>query len=375
VRALEGVSFKLEKGGALGLVGSNGAGKSTLLKLLAGATAPTSGRFRVSGRTASLLELGAGFHPGFSARDNAFQNAVLLGLSAREARDRVEAVLEFAELTEVADEPVGTFSTGMGMRLGFAAAMSVEPEVLILDEVFAVGDQSFQKKCIDRLASFRNGGGSLVLCSHALYDVRQMCDDALWLDEGQLAKAGDACEVTHAYAASQRAQDDVLRVTGAPSQRVDWPRITEAEIVLPHSGLPTRSVQTGEDIEVRVTWENPSPVDHPVQLGVGFVRGDQTLCAGVATHHDGVKLTGTGGVCCLRLPRLSLLAGTFLVKLWLFDDAGVFRYQETALDHDLLVRGAEREVGLVRLEHSWRLEEAAGQPNPWAVSLPQELIS
>ena len=375
VRALDGVSFKLEEGGALGLVGANGAGKSTLLKLLAGATSPTSGRFRVSGRSASLLELGAGFHPGFSARDNAFQNAVLLGLSAREARKRVEAALEFAELTEVADEPVGTFSTGMGMRLGFAAAMSVEPEVLILDEVFAVGDQSFQKKCIDRLASFRAGGGSLVLCSHALYDVRQMCDEAIWLDDGRLARAGDACEVTHAYAASQRAKDDVLRVTGGPDQRVDWPRITEAEIVLPHSGLPTRSVQTGEDIEVRITWENPSPVDHPVQLGVGFVRGDQTLCAGVATHHDGVKLTGSGGVCCLRLPRLSLLAGTFLVKLWLFDDAGVFRYQETALDHDLLVRGAEREVGLVRLEHSWRLEEAAVQPNPWAVSSPQEQLS
>ena len=136
-----------------------------------------------------------------------------------------------------------------------------------------------------------------------------------------------------------------------------------------------RQVQTGEDIEVRITWENPNPIDHPVQLGVGFVRGDQTLCAGVATHHDGVKLSGRGGVCCLRIPRLSLLAGTFLVKLWLFDEAGVFRYQETALDHDLLVRGAEREVGLVRLEHSWRFEEPAPQPKPWAVSSPKEALS
>ena len=375
VCALDGVSFKLERGGALGLVGANGAGKSTLLKVLAGATSPSSGRYRVNGRAASLLELGAGFHPGFSARDNAFQNAVVLGLSAREARRRVEAALEFAELTDVADEPVGTFSTGMGMRLGFAAAMSVEPEVLILDEVFAVGDQSFQKKCIDRLASFRAGGGSLVLCSHALYDIRQMCDEALWLAGGQLERSGDACEVTHAYAASQRAEEDVSRITAAPHQRADWPRITEAEVVLPHSGLPTRSVQTGEDIEVRITWENPNPIDHPVQLGVGFVRGDQTLCAGVATHHDGVKLSGRGGVCCLRIPRLSLLAGTFLVKLWLFDEAGVFRYQETALDHDLLVRGAEREVGLVRLEHSWRFEEPAPQPKPWAVSSPKEALS
>jgi len=346
-----------------------------LLKLLSGTTAPSSGRYRISGRVASLLELGAGFHPGFSARENAFQNAVLLGLSTREARARVEAALEFAELGDVADEPVGTFSTGMGMRLGFAAAMSVEPEVLILDEVFAVGDQAFQKKCVDRLASFRADGGSLVLCSHALYDVRQMCDEALWLDSGRVAAAGDACEVTHAYAASQRASEEVCRVTGAPPQRADWPRITAAEVVLTHSGLPARSVQTGEDVEVRVSWENPNPSQHPIQLGVGFVRGDQTLCAGVATHHDGVTLSGQGGVCCLRLPRLSLLAGTFLVKLWLFDRAGVFRYQEAAIDHDLVVRGAGKEVGLVRLEHEWCLEDPEVQPNPWAVKRSEEVTS
>ena len=375
MRALEGVSFQLPRGGSLGLVGLNGAGKSTLLKLLSGTTAPTAGRYRTSGRVASLLELGAGFHPGFSARENAFQNAVLLGLSTRQARSRVEAALEFAELTEVADEPVGTFSTGMAMRLGFAAAMSVEPEVLLLDEVFAVGDLAFQKKCVDRLSAFRAGGGTLVLCSHALYDVRQMCDEAIWLQGGQVAAIGDSCEVTHAYAASQRADEERLRVEGAAAPRAEWPRITSAEVVLTHSGLPARTVQTGEDVEVRVTWENPDPAQHPIQLGIGFVRGDQTLCAGVATHHDGVRLAGSGGVCCLQLPRLSLLAGTFLVKLWLFDDAGVFRYQETAIDHDLVVRGDGQEVGLVRLDHSWRFEELATDPNPWAVPRPLEVVS
>ncbi|MCH2105726.1 MAG: ABC transporter ATP-binding protein, partial [Planctomycetes bacterium] len=207
VRALEGVSFQLARGGSLGLVGPNGAGKSTLLKLLSQTTAPSAGRLRRSGRVASLLELGAGFHPGFSARQNAFQNAVLLGLSARQARARVEEAIEFAELTDFADEPVGTFSTGMAMRLGFAAAMCVEPEVLLLDEVFAVGDLAFQKKCVDRLSAFRAAGGTLVLCSHALYDVRQMCDEALWLEGGRVRGLGDACEVTHAYAASQRDEE------------------------------------------------------------------------------------------------------------------------------------------------------------------------
>jgi lipopolysaccharide transport system ATP-binding protein len=321
-----------------------------------------------------LLELGTGFHPGFSARENAFQNAVLLGLSARQARARVEEAIEFAELTDVADEPVGTFSTGMAMRLGFAAAMCVEPEVLLLDEVFAVGDLAFQKKCVDRLGAFRAGGGTLVLCSHALYDVRQMCDEALWLQDGCVAGLGDSCEVTHAYAASQRDEEGRRRLESASAPRADWPRITGAEVVLSHTGLPARSVRTGEDVEVRVRWENPDPDGHPVQLGVGFVRGDQTLCAAAATHHDGVRLAGTGGVCTLRLPRLSLLAGTFLVKLWLFDDAGVFRYQETALDHDLVVQGDAREVGLVRLDHTWSVEETT-EPNPWAVSPVMEVAS
>jgi len=372
VCALHGVSFQLPRGGSLGLVGPNGAGKSTLLKLLSHTTTPSVGRFRTNGRVASLLELGAGFHPGFSARQNAFQNAVLLGLSARQARQRVEEAIEFAELTDFADEPVGIFSTGMAMRLGFAAAMCVEPEVLLLDEVFAVGDLTFQKKCVDRLASFRDGGGTLVLCSHALYDVRQMCDEALWLEHGRVAGVGDACEVTHAYAASQRDEEGRRRLEAAQAPRVDWPRITGAEVVLTHTGLPTRVVRTGEDVEIQVKWENPDPKGHPVQLGVGFVRGDQTLCAAVATHHDGVRLAGSGGVCCLRLPRLSLLAGTFLIKLWLFDDAGVFRYQETALDHDLVVRGDGREVGLVRLDHTWRVEETP-ELNPWVVSEPVEV--
>lgn len=375
VLALDGVSFQLARGGSMGLVGPNGAGKSTLLKLLSHTTSPSAGRFRTSGRVASLLELGAGFHPGFSARENAFQNAVLLGLGTRQARSRVEAALEFAELCDVADEPVGTFSTGMAMRLGFASAMSVEPEVLLLDEVFAVGDLAFQKKCVDRLSAFRAGGGTLVLCSHALYDVRQMCDEAIWLEGGRVAALGDSCEVTHAYAASQRADEERCRIEGSPASRGDWPRITSAEVVLTHSGLPARSVQTGEDVEVRVTWENPDPSKHPIQLGIGFVRGDQTLCAGVATHHDGVQLSGTSGVCCLRLPRLSLLAGTFLVRLWLFDEAGVFRYQETALEHDLVVRGRGKEVGLVRLEHSWHIEEPASAPNPWAVARVVEVAS
>ena len=362
VVALEDVSFQLAHGGSLGLVGHNGAGKSTLLKLLSQTTSPSAGRFRMSGRVASLLELGAGFHPGFSARQNAFQNAVLLGLSARRARARVDEAIEFAELSEFADEPVGTFSTGMAMRLGFAAAMSVEPEVLLLDEVFAVGDLSFQKKCVDRLSAFRAGGGTLVLCSHALYDIRQMCDEALWLEGGRVRAFGDACEVTHAYAASQQDEEGRQRIESGGASLPTWPRITGAEVVLSHSGLPARAVRTGEDIELRVRWENPDPEGHPVQLGVGFVRGDQTLCAAAATHHDGVSLSGSGGVCTLRLPRLSLLAGSFLVKLWLFDDAGVFRYQETALDHDLVVMGDAREVGLVRLEHSWSVDARTLEP-------------
>lgn len=351
--ALRGVDLQLPRGASLGICGANGAGKSTLLKVLAGTTAPSAGAYRTSGRVAGLLELGAGFHPDFSGRENVLLNGVLLGHSRRAVAARMGEILEFAELEDVADAPVRTYSSGMGMRLGFAAALGLEPEVLILDEVFAVGDQHFQKKCVDRLLAERAAGRTILFCSHSLYDLRAMCDEALWLRDGRVAAAGEVALVTNRYAAWQEARD--TSAADDVDSASNLPRITSIE-VFDARGERAVEVSSGDTIEVHIRWVNTER--RPIQIGLGFTRQDLTLCAALGTQFDGVLLDSAGGTCVLRLPRLALLAGTFRLVGYLFDGDGLHRYQERIADADLVVNNATKEVGLVRLEHEWCVSEA-----------------
>ena len=360
--ALRHVSFELARGEALGLVGVNGAGKSTLLKVLSGTTAPTEGRYRVAGKVTSLLELGTGFHPDFTGRENVILNGVLLGHRRREMKRLIDEVREFSELGDAFDEPVRTWSTGMGMRLGFAVATAQEPELLILDEVFAVGDLAFQKKCVDRLLEFRNGGGSLILCSHSLYDIRQMCDQAIWLHGGEVMESGTSAAVTNAYAAAHGQGPGNTDHTAPILAPPVGPRITDARIVDARTGKETRACAPGTDIEVRVWWENPTPTRTPVHVGITLTRRGGDLCAGLGTHLDALALTGKEGCCVLRLPALPLLSGTYTVMAILFDGQGIHRYQERPTPADLVITGEGDEVGLVRLEHTWDVRRDIERP-------------
>src|SRR5215212_4278039 len=197
--ALEDVSFEVERGETLGIIGQNGAGKSTLLKLLCGVTRPSSGTLDVDGGIASILELGTGFHPEFSGRDNAALNAAILGLSPAEAKERLPAILEFSELGTFLDRPVKTYSSGMYMRLAFSVAVNVNPDILVIDEALAVGDGHFQKKCVDKIREFQEAGKTILFCSHALYHVSSICRRALWLDHGRMMRHGPALDVVHEY--------------------------------------------------------------------------------------------------------------------------------------------------------------------------------
>src|SRR5216684_7392372 len=198
-QALNDICFELPKGSALGLIGENGAGKSTLLKIVAGTTQPTSGTVSRNGAVASILELGMGFHPDFTGRENARMNAALLGLSGPEIRRRLPEIRDFAELGDFFDRPVRTYSSGMTLRLAFAVATHADAEVLIVDEALAVGDGYFQKKSIDRIVEFQKRGGTLLFCSHALYYIALLCDQAIWLKQGMVAAAGPALNVVRAY--------------------------------------------------------------------------------------------------------------------------------------------------------------------------------
>src|ERR687897_3860209 len=232
--AIQDVTFTLPKGRTLGVIGRNGSGKSTLLKLVAGITKPTQGEVRVDGRISALIELGAGFHPEISGRENVFINGIMLGLTKREIARRFDEIVEFAELEDFIDAPVKTYSSGMYMRLGFAVAIHVDPDVLLVDEVLAVGDEGFAHKCLDKFAEFRRRGKTILLVTHSLGLVERFCDEALWLDKGMFkAEAG------------RWGSGDI--------------RITKVDLVDPQ-GNPGHVFHSGESMTIRLHLEATTPV-------------------------------------------------------------------------------------------------------------------
>src|SRR5215210_847727 len=217
--ALQGVSFTVPKGRTLGVIGRNGSGKSTALKLVAGITKPTTGSVKVNGRISALIDLGAGFHPEISGRENVFINGIMLGLTKREITRRFDEIVEFAELKDFIDAPVKTYSSGMYMRLGFAVAIHVDPDVLLVDEVLAVGDEGFTHKCLDKFGEFKRRGKTILLVTHSLNLVERFCDEALWLDSGRVRGSGDPKRVVGAYLTDVgRSEEKELTRTEARAQ-------------------------------------------------------------------------------------------------------------------------------------------------------------
>ena len=361
--ALQDVNFNMKPGSSIGLCGANGAGKSTLLKVLAGTTAPSKGRYRMNGRVASLLELGAGFHLDFTGRANIMMNGIMMGYTRKEMAAKVPEIIEFAELGSYIDEPVRTYSSGMGLRLGFSVAVAVNPDILIIDEVFAVGDMYFQKKCVDRIYDFKRRNKTILFCSHSLYDIRQMCDEAIWLKNGQVAAKGNSVYTTNEYTSFQRdhigEEREALAKEYPDSPLLkdgdrQLPRILEARVYKLGTEEETYEIQSGDSIELRVWWENPDPSGLPINIGMGLLRQDMTTCGCMGTHLDHFVVEGSEGCTVLKMPELKLLAGQFLVPILLMDGEGVHRYQEFLLPENLIVRNNTKEVGLFRIEHEWQ---------------------
>jgi ABC-type polysaccharide/polyol phosphate transport system ATPase subunit len=321
--ALRGVSFDLPKGSALGIVGANGAGKSTLLKMLTGTMRPTEGSYEIKGRLGSLLELGAGFHPEFSGRDNIFMNAAILGVPRAEVKRRYDELAEFAELGEYLDRPVRTYSSGMQMRLGFAVATMARPEVLILDEVLAVGDQHFQKKCMDRIREIRLSGATILFVSHSVYHVRQICDRAIWIHDGQAVMDGNPIPVTDEYSNFQHALSGgqaalQAQKTGTVNS-AGLPHLGHVVVAREPGGGSTDVVMHGDEVEIRFGWSNPGGQGR-FHLGCMVLRNDDVLCFGLRTAEQLPALEGPGGEVSLRF-KSRLLAGDFYVSGYLLDES------------------------------------------------------
>lgn len=384
--AVEGVSFDLPKGEGLGVIGQNGAGKSTLLKMLAGIVAPTSGELRVGGKVASILELGSGFHPDFTGRQNIVLNAAMLGLSEPEVREKTPEIIDFSELGDFIDQPVKTYSTGMSMRLGFAIATQVDPDVLIIDEALSVGDGYFQKKCMDRLQGFLADGGTLLFCSHALYYVSAFCRRALWLRRGRPAAMGPTDDVVREYEsflltksrAAEAARKRGGEAGGADGQADPAPearpeggglgpaRILDVRLVggrsVAAAGGPSRlRFRSGEELGLELAWESRDP-SLGFHVGVGVNRVDEVEVFSFATHRDGVRpVTGAGEHRIrLELSELPLVKGQFTIYVFLLDDRGLHVYDRRILPAAFDVESPSYAFGLVETEHRWRVEEPAG---------------
>lgn len=355
--ALDEVSFAVARGEGLGIIGENGAGKSTLLKILAGITAPTGGQFVVAGKVASILELGSAFHPELTGRQNIVLNAAMLGLTEAELERKLPEIVDFSELGLFIDQPVKSYSTGMAMRLGFAIATQVEPDVLIIDEALSVGDGYFQKKCIDRLLAFLAAGGTLLFCSHAMYYVTAFCRRALWLRNGQVAALGDANEVVRRYEGfllekSAPRQERRPAAAASAEGRRSAARITAVRV----SGSETlpQLVQCGGPFEVEVDWETDE-ARCGFHVGVGVNRLDELEVYSFSTHADGLAPLGGGrsGGVRLSVPELPLTKGQFKLYVFLLDEEGLHVYDCRVLAPAFTIESPAYTIGLLRAEHHW----------------------
>jgi len=367
--ALTNVTFELPSGRALGLIGENGAGKSTLLKIVAGTTQATSGSIERNGTVASILELGMGFHPEFTGRENARMNAVLLGLSAAQIRQRLPEIRNFAELGDFFDRPVRTYSSGMALRLAFAVATHADAEVLIVDEALAVGDGYFQKKSIDRITDFQKRGGTLLFCSHALYYVALLCDRAIWLKQGEVAAAGPAASVVREYETflhqkeRERAGEKAEVVPATESRRPA--RFTEV-VVHDGSGFARAEFGASETVAVDLAFETDDP-GLAFHLRVGADREDGVQAFAVDTREEPfAPLTGRRSY-RLRVvfPELPIAQGEFRLYAFLGDETALHLHDLKVLHPGFKVVAPEYTVGLVKPRHFWTVTNGSSEePRP-----------
>ncbi|PHY11854.1 MAG: hypothetical protein CK533_02885 [Acidobacterium sp.] len=403
-QALRNVSFSVPKGCTYGVIGSNGSGKSTLLKCVAGITRPTEGEVKVDGRISALIELGAGFHPEISGRENIFINGIMLGLSKKEVQRRFDEIVEFAEMQDFIDAPVKTYSSGMYMRLGFAVAIHVDPEVLLVDEVLAVGDQGFTHKCLDKFSEFRRRNKSILLVTHSLDLVEKFCDEAHWLDKGISKGEGDPKKMVAAYvmnvedseqhslakAEATRLAASAKNVTGAPPvaeerdpgsgvrdpeeaplNPVDDAETTRDGFKATEGRWGTREIeitkvsisgpdgesghvfQSGDDIKVHMTMTAKEPITDFV-FGLGLFTADGVCIYGTNTNLEEFQPSEIVGECSVtfEMDSLDLIEGTYRLDLAAHKADG-YPYDYHRLLYTFRIKSRVRDVGIYRPAHRW----------------------
>lgn len=384
---LNGISFEVRKGEALGLIGHNGCGKSTTLKLLTRIMYPDSGTIEMRGRVSSLIELGAGFHPDMSGRQNIYTNAAIFGLTKKEINERIERIIEFSELEEFIDNPVRTYSSGMYMRLAFAVAINVDAEILLIDEILAVGDAAFQAKCFDKLHEIKEKGTTIVFVSHSLGQIEEICDRSIWIHQGVIREEGSPQMVHKKYlefmgqgevdieeepvkeeesVKEEATEDEVVEqqkilleepVAALPKRWGSMDAVIEQVSVVDEKGERKEEFKSGEAMQIQVDYSVNKAVEK-VRFGIGFFLAQEgILCYGTNTGIDGLEnfeLTKAGRYTFL-IDKLPLLAGTYNI------DVSIETEQGEAVDflrvaNQIVVCSEQKEAGIVKINHKWKIE-------------------
>ncbi|QGG49992.1 ABC transporter ATP-binding protein [Lysinibacillus pakistanensis] len=383
--ALSNVTLEIKKGETIGLIGHNGCGKSTLLKLISKILYPDSGSIDVDGRISSLIELGAGFHPDFTGRENIYMNGSIFGLSNKEIDGKIDEIIRFSELEQFIENPVRTYSSGMYMRLAFSVAINVNPEILLIDEILSVGDSNFQKKCYDKIEGFKNNGATIVIVAHDLGTIEKICDRVIWMDKGRIVAQGEADYIVNLYTQYmnekfvERKQKE--HVNKVEQLEVEIPKNTsvennetlndefpedirwgnkEVEItkarMLNKKNEETDTIMAGEAISIEIDYKVNKTQDEYI-FGIGFYTGDKMLVYGNNTEIDRLKLTEIDekGTVIFEIPNCNLLSGNYKLNVAIVDK------NHRALDFikyymDFTVVSNDKAVGVHSIDHAWKVK-------------------
>jgi teichoic acid transport system ATP-binding protein len=363
-QALENISFDVLKGETVGVIGRNGAGKSTLLQIICGTMTQTSGDIDINGRIAALLELGSGFNPEFTGRENVYMNGVVLGLNKDEIERRFDDILAFADIGNFIDQPVKTYSSGMYVRLAFSVSINVDPDILVIDEALAVGDAGFQHKCLKHLEKMRNSGCTILYVSHGIGSVRNFCDRAIWLNAGNLVTYSEANEVADLYESFIR-NDISIQETNSKLKEKPVMELTDAGAhvngkilsveLFDSQNKETRNFVHNETVNVRIKYELSCEIEGGVVVGCAIYRNDDLYVCGVNTKLDNYPIASGEGVhaVVLKMPNLKLLSASYYFKFGLFDSNAIVEWDFIHHALEFKVISSYLAEGVFVLDHVW----------------------
>lgn len=355
--ALNDVSFSVSSGTTLGIIGRNGSGKSTLLQIIAGTLQASSGTLNIKGRIAALLELGSGFNPEFTGRENVYLNGSIMGLSEKEMKERMPVIEQFAEIGEFIDQPVKLYSSGMYVRLAFACAVNVDPDILIIDEALAVGDMQFQLKCMDKMKKFKEEGKTILFVSHDTYSVKNFCDEVIWMKDGRIYRYGDVLSVTNEYEIFMRTKSEPV----AEEKVLDSSEQEKKVLLINNictkdgSGKAKETFSFKEDVYVEIEYTLKTKLKGIVG-GVAVTDQRDAYICGVNTKLDDYSLPSLPGnytlVC--KYDQLNLLPGTYYIDVGFFESAGLVRLDYKTKIKSFSIQSADYIAeGIIHLDHSW----------------------